>query len=140
MFGIIIATHGELAWGLVDAVKLIMGEFSHIEIAALKEDKDINEYGDELVEKIKNVDSGKGVLVFTDIFGASPNNQAALKKVELSCVNYKIISGVNLPMLLEAIGLSLTSDSIEDTWQRLVQTGKESIKEFETELNKIEKE
>jgi PTS system ascorbate-specific IIA component len=46
------------------------------------------------------VDSGKGVLVLTDIFGASPAN-LALKLLEPGRVEG--LTGVNLPMLLRAL-------------------------------------
>jgi len=136
MIGVVVATHGELANGLIDALNLIMGDYSHLKTVSLKHGRDIADYGDELANKIEDVDTGKGVLVLTDIFGASPNNQAATKKIELSDVNYRIISGVNLPMLLEATGLSLTEDSVEDIWLQVLNAGTESIKEFETEFNK----
>ena len=46
------------------------------------------------------VDNGKGVLVLTDIFGASPSN-LALKLLEPGRIEG--IAGVNLPMLLRAL-------------------------------------
>ena len=46
------------------------------------------------------VDNGKGVLVLTDIFGASPAN-LALKLLEPGRIEG--VAGVNLPMLLRAL-------------------------------------
>lgn len=51
-------------------------------------------------EMVRLVDSGRGVLVLTDIFGASPAN-LALKLMEPGRVEG--VAGVNLPMLLRAL-------------------------------------
>jgi PTS system ascorbate-specific IIA component len=51
-------------------------------------------------EMLKLVDSGQGVLMLTDIFGASPAN-LALKLIEPGRVEG--LTGVNLPMLLRAL-------------------------------------
>jgi len=51
-------------------------------------------------EMLKLVDTGKGVLIMTDIFGATPAN-IALKLLQPGRVEG--IAGVNLPMLLRAL-------------------------------------
>ena len=49
---------------------------------------------------LKLVDTGQGVLVMTDIYGATPSN-LALKLLEAGRIEG--ITGVNLPMLLRAL-------------------------------------
>ncbi|MCF8178769.1 MAG: PTS fructose transporter subunit IIA [Sulfuritalea sp.] len=49
---------------------------------------------------LKLVDSGRGVLILTDIFGATPSN-LAMKLLEPGRIEG--VAGVNLPMLLRAI-------------------------------------
>ena len=49
---------------------------------------------------LKLVDSGEGVLVMTDIYGATPSN-LAMKLLEPGRIEG--IAGVNLPMLLRAL-------------------------------------
>ncbi|MCX7177901.1 MAG: PTS fructose transporter subunit IIA [Proteobacteria bacterium] len=51
-------------------------------------------------EMLKLVDSGAGVLILTDIFGATPSN-IALKLMQPKYVEG--VAGVNLPMLLRAL-------------------------------------
>jgi PTS system mannose-specific IIA component len=50
------------------------------------------------VQKVKDVDAGKGVLILTDMFGGTPSNLAISftedKKVEA-------LAGINLPMLIK---------------------------------------
>lgn len=137
MFGILVATHGKMAEGIVDAGNLIVGEQDNIDHIALVHGKDIEEFGNELADKIRALDTGEGVLVLTDIYGASPYNQSAMKKQELSDVNYRIFSGVNLPMYLEAISKSLINEKLENVWEELLETSKESIRDFDVEFSNV---
>ena len=78
MVGFVIATHGKLASGFLDAVKLIIGEQENIGEIGLFEGNDVSEFGLKLEKLIRKEDDGDGVIVFTDLFAASPYNQAAL--------------------------------------------------------------
>ena len=51
-------------------------------------------------DMIKLVDTGRGVLILTDIYGATPSN-LAIKLLEPGRIEG--IAGVNLPMLLRAL-------------------------------------
>lgn len=134
MVGVLIATHGTLAAGLVDSVELIMGRQTHLETMSLLHETNIEAFGEEMAHAIRRLDHGKGVLVFVDLFAASPYNQAVFQKKNLTDVNYRIISGVNLSMVLECLGLRSSGDSIDDIWENVLNAGKEGIKEFHTEL------
>lgn len=82
------------------------------------------------------MDKGKGVLVFTDLFAASPYNQTAAIYKDLKNHDYRSISGVNLPMLLESFGRRLSNESLEEITSAVIETGKGGIKELFTELKK----
>ena len=59
---------------------------------------DIEQRRSEIVEAIRAVDSGNGVVVLTDMFGGTPSNLA------ISTMDRKgieVIAGVNLPMLIK---------------------------------------
>ena len=51
-----------------------------------------------MLSALARVDSGKGVVVLTDMFGGSPSN-LAISAMERS--NVEVIAGVNLPMLVK---------------------------------------
>lgn len=79
---------------------------------------------------IKELDEGEGVLVFCDIFGASPYNVTAQSYKELKgCVNYRSITGVNLAMVIEAV-YCRENMSLSDLSQHVQKIGKEGIKEL----------
>jgi len=123
MVGMVIVTHGKLGEGFLDAIYLIAGPQKQVEIVALMEEDNIELLKDRISEAIKKVDSGNGVLVFVDMFGASPSNAAAY----LTNENVEIITGVNLPMILEIINLR-DSMSLKELALTAVNAGKESVK------------
>ena len=69
-----------------------------------------------IAQKIQDLESGNGILIMTDIYGATPCNLLN-KFIEKDKV--EVVTGVNLPMLIKAISdrkdnlRLLTNDSIE---------------------------
>jgi PTS system ascorbate-specific IIA component len=79
---------------------------------------------------VAEVDGGNGVLVLTDVFGATPGN-VATRLAEPGRV--AVVSGVNLPMLLRAVCYragpleELVSKAIAGGEQGIVQAGSTSV-------------
>ncbi|QTX18379.1 PTS mannose transporter subunit IIAB, partial [Lacticaseibacillus paracasei] len=97
-------THGELAKGMMDAVRLIMGEDQEIYIDSISHKTSIHNFGKKVANTIVELDEGDGVIVLTDLALASPYNQASLAYKRIgNTVKYKVIAGTNLPMMLEAV-------------------------------------
>lgn len=134
MLGILIATHGKLSIGIQDAAELIVGKQENIKTMSLFHDTDITTFGNEMEANIKDLNQGEGVIVFVDLFAASPYNQAVLKKREINDTPYKIITGVNLPMLIECLGMRMAETHVEKIWETLLNIGKFGIKEFDQEF------
>ncbi|EPC49959.1 PTS sugar transporter subunit IIA [Lacticaseibacillus paracasei] len=131
-------THGELAKGMMDAVRLIMGEDQEIYIDSISHKTSIHNFGKKVANTIVELDEGDGVIVLTDLALASPYNQASLAYKRIgNTVKYKVIAGTNLPMMLEAVSQRLQGNNdIEDVTQRILMQGRDGVKEFFEELNK----
>jgi PTS system ascorbate-specific IIA component len=71
---------------------------------------------------VEEIDSGDGVLVLTDVFGATPGNIAA-RLLESSRV--AVVAGVNLPMLLRT--LCYRTDSLEQTVEKALAGGTQGV-------------
>lgn len=130
MIGIIVATHGKMSDGIVDAAELIIGGTDDIETLNLYQGDDIQDLNKQMLEAIKKVDQNDGVIIFTDLFGASPYNQATLAIHSLpedQREKITVITGVNLPMLLEAINQRLMNASIDDAVEAIVNTAGQSV-------------
>ena len=123
MVGMLIVTHGRLGEGLLDAMQMIAGPQEKVDSVSLKEGDSIDELKERILNAVKILDDGSGVLVFVDMFGASPSNAAAYLLNE----NVEVITGVNLPMLLEIVSFR-ESSSLQELSANAMTAGVESIK------------
>ncbi|KRS11957.1 PTS system mannose-specific EIIAB component [Roseovarius sp. THAF27] len=98
MIGIVIVAHGGLAQGYLKAIEHVVGSQSGIRAIPIEGDFDRGEKQDEICRVADEVDTGDGVLIVVDIFGASPAN-LSLKACQPE--NRRILYGANLPMLLK---------------------------------------
>ena len=101
MIGILLITHGSYGEALIQNVCHVLNKRPPqlIQLGLTSQDDPLDMLP-MAREMLMAVDSGKGVLVLTDIFGASPAN-LALKLLEPGRVEG--LTGVNLPMLLRAL-------------------------------------
>lgn len=102
MIGVLIVTHGNFGKELLKSTELIIGKQENVETLGLNHGDSIEELSHSVNECIQQLEKGKGVLVFTDLFGGSPSNVTAANMGKL---NFESISGVNLPMLIEALSM-----------------------------------
>ncbi|HNN85048.1 MAG TPA: PTS fructose transporter subunit IIA, partial [Accumulibacter sp.] len=101
MIGILLITHGSFGESLIQNVCHVLNKrpplIAQLGVAAQDDPLDMLPLARMLM---KEVDGGEGVLLMTDVFGATPAN-LALKLLEPGHVEG--VSGVNLPMLLRAL-------------------------------------
>jgi PTS system mannose-specific IIA component len=98
MIGLVLVTHGRLAAEFLSAMEHVVGPQAMVRAVCIGADDDIEQRRTEIVEAIRDVDDGSGVVVLTDMFGGTPSNLA------ISTMDRKgieVISGVNLPMLIK---------------------------------------
>ena len=100
MIGIRIIAHDSLGESLLRAVTHVLGtrppQFEVLSVAATDDPALLQPAARELVDRL---DTGMGVLIFADIYGASPCNLAC-KLLKPGAVEG--VAGVNLPMLVRA--------------------------------------
>jgi PTS system mannose-specific IIA component len=100
MIGIVIVTHSQLGDALIEAAEFIIGNRPE---ALVSVSIDLTESAEVLrtrIDKgIKKVQSKDGVLILTDMFGGTPSN---LSYSFLEEGRIEVISGVNLPILIQA--------------------------------------
>jgi PTS system ascorbate-specific IIA component len=101
MIGLFLVTHTTYGESLIQCACHVLNkrppQIAQIGIAAQDDPLDVLPLAEQL---LKLVDYGEGVLVMTDVFGATPANVAMklLKPGRVEC-----IAGLNLPMLLRAL-------------------------------------
>ncbi len=99
MIGIVLIAHRPLGTALAEAARHVYGEVNYLSVLDIIPDATTGLALARAEQLIRDVDTGAGVLVLTDLFGATPANLAAA----LAGPNVRILAGVNLPMLLRAI-------------------------------------
>ena len=99
MVGIVVVTHGQMAEGMLDAARMIVGEQERLVSVTLREADGLESLTERVAAAVEQVDAGDGVLVLVDVFGASPFNASARVAMQRSKV--EVLTGVSLPMLLE---------------------------------------
>lgn len=101
MIGIFLITHGSLGESLIQCACHVLNkrppQIAQLGVSAQDDPLDVLPVAEQMV---KLVDTGDGVVVLTDIYGATPSNVAG-KLIRAGQV--EVIAGVNLPMLLRAL-------------------------------------
>ena len=97
MIGLILVTHGALAEEFIQAMQHVVGRQSDIVAICIGPNDDMEKRRKDIADAIRRVDSGKGVIVLTDLFGGTPSN-LAISLMQAGRV--EVIAGINLPMLI----------------------------------------
>ena len=101
MIGILLVTHSEIGKSFIDCAAHILGKsITLLECIPIEPKTDLNECKKFIEIEIKNLDIGSGVLIITDIYGATPSN---ILKQYTTQSNIEVVTGLNLPMLIQAI-------------------------------------
>jgi PTS system ascorbate-specific IIA component len=129
MIGVLIVTHGEIGTSLLDSAAQILGarpqQTSTLSVWRQDDPDDLVLRARELMEQI---DSGDGVLILTDLFGATPGNVVS-KLLEDGRVEG--VSGASLPMLLRV--LTSRNGSLAAAVQRALSGGAEGLVHMNTD-------
>lgn len=136
MVGILMVSHGLMSEGIADSLKLIMGEVDQLDYLGLYEGNDFDVFKQKIYDKVIELDHGDGVVILVDLFGASPYNSSAgnMSTWMKEGHNVRLITGMNLPMAMEAVSRRFVGASLDELYPLIMQTAKEEVKELMQEL------
>lgn len=83
-----------------DATEIIVGPQEQIAVVSVKPGDGGNEILDAINAAIRQVDTGAGVILLTDLFGGTPTNIGCTL---LGNSNLEVVTGFNLPLLIKAV-------------------------------------
>lgn len=117
MIKILVVTHGQLAYGLKESARMFFGDMvDELYTLGLFPGDSLENLQEQVRAKINEIDQGDGVLVFVDIFAGSPFNATAITIDELKDRHdLACFTGVNMPLLMEALGSSQSMNLSELT-------------------------
>jgi PTS system mannose-specific IIA component len=98
MIGLVLVTHGHIGAELLAALNQIVGPQTQAKAISIGAQDDMDKCRNEILSAIKDVNSGKGVILLTDMFGGTPSNLAISVMPKTNAV---VLAGVNLPVLIK---------------------------------------
>ena len=98
MIGMVIVTHGRLAAEFRAAMEHVVGVQTQVATVMIGPEDDMDMRRTEIVDAVRDVDSGQGVVVLTDMFGGTPSNLAISV---MGSGRTEVVAGINLPMLIK---------------------------------------
>lgn len=126
MVGVIICTHGKSAPELLKSAEMICGKQENCQTVSFKEGESLEQLKSEISEKISQL---KGtVFCLTDLKGGTPFN--TLVSLLKSNPEMEIITGVNIPMLLELF-INRSQLEKEELLSGIMEAGKTGIYRYQ---------
>lgn len=126
MIGILIIAHGGLGESLIHCVTHVLGkqppQLSHFAVGTDDDPSDLFPLAQQIVSTLN---TGSGVLILSDIYGASPCN---LVTKLLAPGKVEGVAGVNLPMLVRA--LNYRDKPIKVCLEKAVTGGRDGVVHF----------
>ena len=123
MIGMVLVTHGRLAEELIAALEHVVGPQTHVVAVCIGPEDDMEERRKQILDSIAAADSGKGVVLLTDMFGGTPSNLAISV---MDKAHVEVIAGVNLPMLIKLASVR-RNDTLFEATQKAQEAGRKYI-------------
>ena len=102
MIGIVLVSHANIAKEMLGVIEHIVGPQERIKAISIFPNDNMEKKRSEILDSVKKVDAGKGVIVLTDMFGGTPSN-LAISVMEDEKI--EVVAGVNLPMLIKMMSI-----------------------------------
>ncbi|MCD6056101.1 MAG: sugar transporter subunit [Gammaproteobacteria bacterium] len=122
--GVLLITHKKVGKALVDILKTTFEGRLPLTVATLMVSyrSDPDQLSLKLAKQISRMDTGDGVLILTDMLGATPCNVA--KRV-ITPSKIAVIAGLNLPMLIHV--MNYPALSLMELAEKALSGGKEGV-------------
>lgn len=127
MVGILLLSHGGFAPGIHQSINMLFGEQKNIQSVALMPSMTSDDFYIQIKEAVSKFDDPKNILLMADIWGGTPFNQV-YKMMEGHEDHWAIVTGLNLPMLIEAVVCCMRMDDAYEVANYIVPKGKDSIR------------
>ncbi|GAA2913363.1 mannose/fructose/sorbose PTS transporter subunit IIA [Enterococcus pseudoavium] len=137
MVGIIIASHGEFANGILQSGAMIFGEQENVKAVTLMPSEGPDDVKAKMKEAIASFENQDEVLFLVDLWGGTPFNQAN-SLFEEHKDKWAIVAGMNLPMLIEAYASRFSMETAHEIAAHIAGTAKEGVRIRPEELEPAE--
>lgn len=138
--GIIIASHGEFAAGIHQSGSMIFGDQEKVQVVTFMPSEGPDDLYAKFNAAVAAFDAEDEILVLADLWSGSPFNQASRVMGENPDRKFAIITGLNLPMLIQAYTERLmdANAGVDKVAANIIKESKDGIKALPEELNPVE--
>lgn len=137
MVGIIIASHGEFASGILQSGEMIFGAQENVKAVTLMPSEGPDDVKAKMKEAIASFDNQDEVLFLVDLWGGTPFNQAN-SLFEEHKDKWAIVAGMNLPMVIEAFASRFSMNTAHEIASSILGSAKDGVKVRPEALEPVE--
>ncbi|MBW7983179.1 PTS mannose transporter subunit IIAB [Enterobacillus tribolii] len=123
---IIIGTHGAAAEQLLKTAEMLLGEQSNVAYIDFVPGENAETLIEKYNERLTHLDTSEGVIFLVDTWGGSPFNAAS--RIVLDKEHYEVITGVNVPMLVETFMARDDNPGFDELVAHALETGREGVR------------
>lgn len=137
MVGIILASHGDFANGILQSGAMIFGDQQDVKAVTLQPSEGPEDLKKKLENAIKTFENQEEVLLLVDLWGGTPFNQSnyILSGHE---DQWAIVTGLNLPMLIEAYASRMTMEHAHEIAKHILKVARDGVKVLPESLDELE--
>lgn len=127
MVGIILASHGDFAKGILQSGEMIFGTQPDVKAVTLQPSEGPDDIRAKMEEAITTFENPEQVLFMVDLWGGTPFNQTS------GLINghedtWAVVTGFNLPMLIEAFASRMSMESAQEIAAHVYGVAKEGVR------------
>src|SRR5699024_9316323 len=137
MVGIILASHGEFANGILQSGSMIFGEQQNVAAVTLMPSEGPDDVRAKMEAAIATFENQDEVLFLVDLWGVTSFNQAN-NLLEAHKDKWAIVAGMNLPMVIEAYASRFSMNTSHEIAAHIIATAKDGVKVKPEELEPAE--
>lgn len=127
MVGIILASHGEFANGILQSGSMIFGEQADVKAVTLQPSEGPDDLKAKIEAAIATFENQEEVLILVDLWGGTPFNQAN-GLISGHEDKWAIVTGLNLPMLIEAYASRMSMKTAHEIATHITEVAREGVK------------
>jgi len=125
MIHILLLSHGGMAEGMMQSVRMIMGEQPYLDYVTFDETMGLEALDESIGAKLHADLTTNQYLIFCDIIGGTPFN--VVSRYSYKNESIAVIYGMNLPLLVEALIRRNGEKSLDELCEYLHRQGKDTI-------------
>ncbi|MDT3427018.1 PTS system mannose-specific IIA component [Paenibacillus forsythiae] len=127
MIGVIVGTHGKFSEELLRSTAMVFGELENVAGVTFEPGESVNGLVEKFKAALETLEWSDGVIFLVDLFGGSPYNAAS--RIAAGYENMDIVSGVNLPMIVDVM-VNRSTEQLGELAELAIRAGQDSMKSF----------